>query len=249
MNISNNVFQNNIAFQSGSCIYISNENSSTLIYIISNNFSNNSITLKSEIIGSAIHLSNPSNILIIDNNFFYNKGRSGSCIFYEEINRDFKFVLENNLFFGNYAQLGGGSLYLSNSYDKISVLKNKYVENKAEYGDNFTTRPFRVNLYKLNDQRNFVDAHRLYSLQIIPGITNLKLKFHILDYYSQKILTLNGVAFLQIKYYKDFSDVDLIRDNIKIEGLMRASIQNGFDLINFKFYIYFRRIFIFKFDY
>lgn len=227
--LSNNYFILNKGFYSGSCIYLLNQLNKTLIQMKSNFFSQNSIQESGEIIGSTIHLINPYNISLENNIFVNNSGRSGGCIYYEEKFTHFIFNLEKNYFVSNLADLGGGGLYLADKYQKISLNKNVFKDNIADYGNDYTTKPFRVGLYLNSTNKLSFDRSKMYIYSIVPGISNLNLKFHVLDYFDQKILHLNGTATLQLKNPLNSGWTDLSGTTfVKIEGLTSASIQQGF---------------------
>lgn len=228
MSLINNIFHSNIAKTSGSSIFIQNSNNQTFINLILNRFINNSIhDLSSFMIGSVIHLINPINISIDNNSFISNRGRSGCCLYYEEKYSIFSFLLTNNTFFENIAFFGGGCLYISNYFNKIVLTKNIYKSNQADYGQDYTTKPFRVALYSNSHKKKFIEKNKLYSIAVVPGISEIDLHFHILDYYDQKIAHLNGTTYLKLKKLADFTDIDLKTNQITLEGLMAASIFKG----------------------
>lgn len=225
--MENNNFISNSAETFGSCLYISNENSNTNTKIISNYFGYNLIfPFSPKIIGSAIHLSNPSNISIHNNTFYKNQGKSGACIYYEEINRYFNFSLVNNSFIENIAEFGGGALYLFSSYASIKLNQNFFWNNKADYGNDFTSRPFRVRLNINYDRKNIFDLNKSNYFTIFPGKSNINLKFYVCDYFDQNIKHLNGSTILELKDTKEFTNFQSTT-NIKLDGLLYASIQKG----------------------
>ena len=66
---------------------------------------------------------------------------------------------------------------------------NAFINNRANFANDFYTFPLRLQLF---DGLNWINES-LYTLDLVPGITNVKLlHFEIVDYYGQTIQSLNG---------------------------------------------------------
>jgi hypothetical protein len=62
----------------------------------------------------------------------------------------------------------------------------------ANFANDFYTFPVRLKL-QLFDGLNWINDSISYSLNLVPGVTNVKLlHFEIVDYYGQTIQSLNG---------------------------------------------------------
>ena len=99
--------------------------------------------------------------------------------------------LKNNIFENNYAILGGGGIYFKNKILPESPYKyNTFRLNTAFFANDFYTLPLEV---RFQDDRNFKSwiNKSIYSITIIPGITQINLNFFVVDYYGQTLKSLN----------------------------------------------------------
>jgi len=231
--IQNNIFQNNFANENGGCIFISNLNSTGQITLLGNFFISNGISfdIKNNNIslGSIIYLENPSNIFIENSNFFNNSGILGTCIYYSESYQDYSIILQRNIFNNNMALIAAAGIYyaqLDKNIDSDIQKNNKFWNNKAGYGQDFSSPPFRMN----QNLNKFGSQNFNHLTTIIPGITSLNFSLSVLDFYNQKImnLTYGSLCFVAIKNFKDFSDIDQIHSTISLEGFSTVNFINGF---------------------
>ena len=114
---------------------------------------------------------------------------------------------------------------------------NAFINNRANFANDFYTFPLRLQLF---DGLNWINES-LYTLDLVPGITNVKLlHFEIVDYYGQTIQSLNGRFYIlfynQNQYFsksysilqlKNFDFSDLNDNTTKINGISFASVKNG----------------------
>ena len=97
----------------------------------------------------------------------------------------------NNVFQYNFASFGGAGIYFKNKILKQSPSQfNTFSHNKALFANDFYTFPIKV---RFQDDRNFKSwiNKSIYSITIIPGITQINLNFFVVDYYGQTLKSLN----------------------------------------------------------
>ena len=95
-------------------------------------------------------------------------------------------ILTKNVFDNNFAKFGGGGIYFKNKILKESpYIFNKFNGNKAYFANDFYTLPTRV---RFQDDKNL---NFRYGFNMVPGFTNIKMKFYVVDYYGQTIKLLN----------------------------------------------------------
>ena len=98
--------------------------------------------------------------------------------------------IKNNTFKNNYAVYGGAGIYFNNKLPLKPIQdENLFIDNKAEFANDFYTFPCRLRL-KQNNNDFFKTSTNL--LKIIPGYTIFNLDFEIVDYFNQTIESLNG---------------------------------------------------------
>ena len=181
--------------------------------------------------GSIIYLENPSNISIENSNFFNNSGILGTCIYYYESYQNYSLILQRNIFNNNIALIAAAGIYsaqLNKNIDSDIQKNNKFWNNKAGYGQDFSSPPFRM---KINQNLNKFGSQNFNPLTtMIPGITSLNFSISVLDFYNQKImnLTSSSLCFVTLKNYKDFTDIDQIHSTISLEGFSTENFINGF---------------------
>ena len=221
-----NSFTMNQATENGAALYISNNNSFSQIVIASNNFVENQIIPNnddSEMMGSIIYLQDPGLIKIINSSFVENLGIMGTCIYYSESISEVFFRLEGNYFEKNMAKYGGAAIYFENNFEKFLPLQaNTFFGNIALFAKDVTTSPFRMNLLyqKYDSQTN----NKLLQLNVIPGITEIDLYFTLLDYYNQKISSINiGSSNAKIRSFSNFSK----KLDLEILGKATVAVSNG----------------------
>jgi len=232
--LETNIFQNNFASDNGGCIYILNLNSSGQIVLLNNVFISNGILfvkIDNMSLGSIVYLENPSNLSIQDSTFFNNSGIVGTCIYYSESNQNYSFILQKNIFSYNNALLVAGVIYFAQLDQNVNSeiqQNNKFMNNKAGYGDNLSSAPFRI---KNNDNlKNFDSPNFKNQITMIPGITALNFSFSIVDFFNQTIINMMGsYCIIRLKNVVDFSDIDL-QSTISFEGFSTADVINGFSL-------------------
>ena len=232
-------FKSNSANKTGACFFINNQNSHGKIIILENEFYKNKIFLDNNQLtsGSVIHLANPSSIEIKNSIFKNNIAILGTCIYYDETYEDlFVLNLEGNLFESNYAILGGAGLFMETNFYKIKIEENnKFINNYALYGNDYSSPPFRMKYMQKNNKNLFYSQNNqsLIKITVMPGITNIKLYFVIFDYFGQHIKSLNGeFSNINLKNIKDFSNK--LDNSINLIGLSSATIINGSkDYFNF----------------
>ena len=107
--------------------------------------------------------------------------------------------LTDNVFVNNIAYLGGGGIYFHNKLLKESPrANNKFINNTAYFANDFYTFPIRLHFQDSLYYKSMVNKST-YALNIIPGITNIKLlHFDLVDYYDQPIKSLNNRYFYMI---------------------------------------------------
>ena len=225
-------FESNSAIKTGVCFFINNQNSKGKIIIFENEFYKNKIFLDNDQLtsGSVIHLVNPSSIEIKNSIFKNNIGILGTCIYYDETYEDlFVLNLEGNLFESNYAILGGAGLFMETNFYKIKIEENnKFINNYALYGNDYSSPPFRMKCMQKNNKNLFYTQKNqsLNKITIMPGITNINLYFVILDYFGQYVKSLNGeFSTINLKNVKDFSNK--LDNSINLMGISSATIING----------------------
>ena len=184
--------------------------------------------------GSIIYLENTSNISIENSSFFNNSGIIGTCIYYYESYKDYSLILQKNTFKNNSALISAGGIYFA-QFDKslnIDILKdNSFMKNKAAYGEDFSSPPFRM---KFNENLNkFGSQNFNHRIIMIPGITAVNFSLSVLDFYNQKIMNLpfGSLCFVTLKNFKDFSDIDEIHSAIELDGFSTVNFLNGFTII------------------
>jgi len=182
-------------------------------------------------LGSVIYLENPSNISIENSNFFNNSGILGTCIYYSESYPDYSLILQRNVFNNNIALIAAGGIYFAQLDKNINIdiqKNNKFLNNKACYGQDFSSPPFRM---KINQNLpKFGSQNFNHLTTMIPGMTTLNFSFSVFDFYNQKImnLTFGSLCFVTLKNFKDFSDIDQIHSTISLEGFSTVNFINGF---------------------
>ena len=183
--------------------------------------------------GSTIYLEDPGLIHIINSLFRENIGIKGTCISFSETNHSFAAIITENEFRKNFALMGAAGIYLVNSFDRIDFFRNYFSDNKAIYGNDYATSPFRFCLQRKNFNSCYQeDGNKQIKIKNVPGITEINLDFLILDYYGQIINSLNdGVSELSLRYFDDFSQST--DKSIKIAGKSRVAITNGYLLFHF----------------
>ena len=218
--MKNNSFLSNSALKNGSGLYILNKNKMAKIVIISNQFEYNK--------GTAIYLNNPGNITILNSNFLNNIGNIGTCIYYSETFQSFSMRLLYNKFLNNRAFYGGAGLYFENSFYNLDLnKKNTFYGNKAIYGSNYTTFPYRLYL----NSKKISGYSKGIIKNVVPGITDFSLDFQFLDYYGQNI-SINAISSLKIMN-KNFLELD----EFFIDGKTSSVATNGTQIF-FKFFQY-----------
>jgi len=147
--------------------------------------------------------------------------------------------LTRNIFQNNFAYLGGAGIYFNNKLLLESPIKTNYFNrNKALFAHDFYTFPIRVHFTANNNFMSWINKSK-YSLDLVPGVTNINLQFFVVDYYGQTILSLPSRFFLSKIYYNycSFSYSVMTLKNLKfadvngrttINGIIFSSIQNGF---------------------
>ena len=235
--IQNNIFKNNFANENGGCVFISNLNSTGQIILLNNFFISNGISFdikNNNTLGSIIYLENPSNISIENSNFFNNSGILGTCIYYYESVKDYSLILQKNTFNNNSALIAAGGIFFAQFDENINndIQKtNKFLNNKASYGEDFSSPPFRM---KFNENLNkFGSQNFNHRIIMIPGITTLNFSLSVLDFYNQKImnLTSGSLCFITLKNFKDYSDIDEIHSTFALDGFSTVNFLNGFTII------------------
>ena len=100
------------------------------------------------------------------------------------------FILNENSFENNIAFYEGGGIFIKNNFENFIFKKtsNKFTNNKAEFGNDYASSPNKLRLK--NTSKTFHGS--LFSISVIPGITNVNLNFEILDFFDQITTTLNG---------------------------------------------------------
>ena len=234
--LENNIFQNNFANENGGCIFISNLNSTGQITLLNNFFISNGISFdiknNTMSLGSIIYLENPSNISIENSNFFNNSGILGTCIYYYESYEDYSLILQMNIFTNNMALIAAGGIYyaqLDKNINSDIQKNNKFLNNKAGYGQDLSSPPFRM---KINQNLNKLGSQNLNHLTtMIPGMSVMNFSFSVWDFYNQKImnLTFGSSCFVSLKNFKDFSDFDQIHSTISLDGFSTVNFINGFE--------------------
>ena len=201
--LNSSFFYQNVAWENGAALFISG--SSTVI-IENCNFTENSIQINEQNIGSVLYLNNPGNLSIISCNFEFNEGIVGTCIYYSETsykyitNKKLLFLiigdnallsLTNNYFYNNFAFLGGGAIYFQNKLLAESPYHNNiFTNNTAFFANDFFTFPVRLEFTDNNYSSRINKT--TYSINVVPGITMTSLYFDVVDYYGQTIKSMNG---------------------------------------------------------
>ena len=237
LNIFYNAFISNQAYETGSAIYMSNQMSIANVSIFKCIFQNNIILTKMALFGSTIHLEDPGNITINDTKFIQNKGVLGACIYFAESSKDdCSMQLSNNLFIENRATLGGGVLYLKNTFESFFEISNMYQGNFGEYGygNNIATNPVRIKWSKIKNEKvkNNLNTE---NIRIIPGISDISFEFKLVDYFGNHINYYNG-ATANIAIRKDNKTFSEKYDSsLKLIGKSTIPIING--NLNFPLFI------------
>lgn len=232
----NCVFISNKAFENGAAVCIFNNNSKSLVVIQTNFFIKNTINLNSQKFGSTLYLLEPGDIIIENSTFQNNEGFLGASIFYSETRPDFVFYLKKNVFFDNFADLGGAGIYFQNKFDKISPSKNNlYYQNKAPYGSDYTTRPIRFQLLNSQILKRTIGSKIKNKIYVVPGKTEINLIFQFLDYYGEKITSINQTS-AQIELKKSRNILQNSNFVSKIDGKTNVVVSNGL-VINFNLII------------
>ena len=103
--------------------------------------------------------------------------------------------MRKNNFTNNVAIFGGGGIYFQNKILKESPYRsNIFKENKAQFANDFYTFPASVRFQDDLKYKSWVNRSA-YSLNIIPGLTQINLNFSIVDYYGQNLRLLNRYYF------------------------------------------------------
>ncbi|CDW72024.1 UNKNOWN [Stylonychia lemnae] len=190
----------------GGAIYLidnQNSNAESWLQVISSNFSN----IKSVEYGGAIYIQH-SDFSIIDSMLSFNEAEdSGGSIYLScLLSQNCVFKTLNNIFANNKAKIKGGSIH----YDSVRPLKieqNIYMDNQAQYGPNWSSYPFKLNIMKDIDNQ----LQDLASGQYI----NKPILFSLLDQDDQS-------------YDLDSaSTANMISDQISIGGRTKVIAQNG----------------------
>ena len=133
------------------------------------------------------------------------------------------------------ALIAAGGIYyaqLDKNINNDIQKNNKFLNNKAGYGENLSSPPFRM---KINQNLAKYGSNNVNHLtKMIPGMTAMNFSFSVLDFYNQKILnlTFGSSCFVILKNFKDFSDIDQINSTISLDGFSTVNFLNGFTIIN-----------------
>ena len=182
-------------------------------------------------LGSIIYLENPSNISIENCTFFNNSGILGTCIYYYESDKDYSLILQRNIFNNNMALIAAGGIYyaqLDKNINNDIQKNNKFLNNKAGYGPDLSSPPFRI---KISQNLIFASHNLNHLTTMIPGMSVMNFSFSVWDFYNQKImnLTFGSSCFVILKNFKDFSDIDQINSTISLDGFSTVNFINGFE--------------------
>ena len=104
---------------------------------------------------------------------------------------------------------------MNNFYAFKPYLTNYYFGNKASYGADFTTFPYKLLL---------INKEKISKLAIVPGNTVSTLKFQFLDYYNKNV-SINTTTSMQLFQMKKHAMVP--ETNVKINGAITAVARNG----------------------
>ena len=97
----------------------------------------------------------------------------------------------NNVFQNNIAIYGGAGIYFKNKILKELPSKNNlFIQNKALFANDFYTFPIRVHFQDDMKFKSWINKS-IYTITVIPGITELNLNFFVVDYYGQTLKLLN----------------------------------------------------------
>ena len=177
--------------------------------------------------GSIISLFDPANISIEGSYFVNNFGVLGTCIYYEETNRNSNFYLRNNIFKSNQARVAGAGLFLQDNFDKIfPKIDNVFSGNIADFCEDYCSKAFRLKMLSNPKKNPFFIDHIQTSLNVTPGITNINFTFQIMDYFGQSMRGYNGsFVILSLQNYKDFSN--RFDSSFGIDGVITTTVLNG----------------------
>ena len=141
-------------------------NKDSSIFFHSNIFINNNA-----INGGAIFTSN-SNLSFEGNKFLNNSAYYGGAIYFDSTQTILDLKLQRNNFTLNTAKFGGGAFY--SVYNVPMDITNEYLNNIAEYGDNFASPPIVLSLDYNSDLQNKLDNYLPSSIVSYDIVVYLK---------------------------------------------------------------------------
>lgn len=74
--------------------------------------------------------------------------------------------------------------------DNEFIIENLYANNKASYGDDFCSSPYKLILKEMNNL-SFILNNNSAEFNITPSFTELNFQFNVLDYFNKEIKDLD----------------------------------------------------------
>ncbi|CDW90255.1 UNKNOWN [Stylonychia lemnae] len=122
------------------------------------------------------------NLIILNSNFSRNQAAksSGGVLYLScSIAKDegCQYLIENNIFSSNKANLNGGAIYYD-LYCPTHLLENQFANNSAQYGQNFASYPFYLQLIQDQNHRFIQDPNDKQLIMEVASGQALNTKMH-----------------------------------------------------------------------